>query len=40
MMLRNHIAGVLAGRTAEFIEMMQVRHGCGSGSARFLRRST
>jgi hypothetical protein len=32
------LAGVGAGQTPEFIEMMQVGHGCRSGSARLVGR--
>ena len=34
MILPNHIAGVAAGRTPEFIEIMQGVPGHSSGSAR------
>jgi hypothetical protein len=34
----NKLAGVVAGRKSEFIEMMQVDHGCWSGAARLVNR--
>ena len=34
----NHLAGVAAGWTPEFIEMMQVGASCKSGSARLVGR--
>ncbi len=38
MMLPNHIAGVGAGRTPQFIEVMQVGPKHKSGSARLVGR--
>lgn len=37
-MMPNYLAGVGAGRTPGFIAMMQVDHGCRSGSARLVGR--
>jgi hypothetical protein len=34
----NQLAGAAAGRPPETIEVIQVGHGCWSGSARFVNR--